>query len=151
QMPSPQVRRPTTRLRTRRALLILDCQNAFLNETVGNSPNPMALPPSKVSSVIANLTPLVTAFRAAGDEVIWVNTEFIERRESRQRDGVFSDDVKGLGTSGPKGKKALKDLISDILEHVESDAEGTKLKKEDGEVVIGSKSDDYLSANFLNR
>ncbi|KAK6530689.1 hypothetical protein TWF281_007528 [Arthrobotrys megalospora] len=102
-------RRPTTHLRTRRALLILDCQNAFLSP----SPNPMAPPSYQVETVTSTLSPLLSAFREAGDEVIWVTTQFEGTKESGRRDGVFVDDdeneegekVKGEG--GKKGKKGV--------------------------------------------
>ncbi|KAK6500414.1 hypothetical protein TWF481_010758 [Arthrobotrys musiformis] len=81
-------RRPTTHLRTRRALLILDCQSAFL----APSPNPLAPPTSQLESVPSTLSPLLSAFREVGDEVIWVNTQFEGTWESGRRDGVFVDD-----------------------------------------------------------
>ncbi|KAF3286897.1 hypothetical protein TWF970_008729 [Orbilia oligospora] len=81
-------RRPTTHLRTRRALIILDCQNAFLSP----SPNPLAPPSYQVESIPSTLSPLLSAFREVGDEVIWVNTQFEGTWESGRRDGVFVDD-----------------------------------------------------------
>ncbi|KAF3156658.1 hypothetical protein TWF569_005637 [Orbilia oligospora] len=81
-------RRPTTHLRTRRALIILDCQNAFLSP----SPNPLAPPSYQVESIPSTLSPLLSAFREVGDEVIWVNTQFGGTWESGRRDGVFVDD-----------------------------------------------------------
>ncbi|KAF3914500.1 hypothetical protein AA313_de0206832 [Arthrobotrys entomopaga] len=86
-------RRPTTHLRTRRALLVLDCQKAFLAPTLANgSNNPMLIPKEQVAKVVKTLAPLLSAFREGGDEVIWVNTVFDGSRESGRRDGVFLDE-----------------------------------------------------------
>ncbi|KAK6530377.1 hypothetical protein TWF694_003733 [Orbilia ellipsospora] len=98
-------RRPTTHLRTRRALLVLDCQKAFLAPTLVNgSNNPMLIPKEHVDKVVKTLTPLLSAFREGGDEVIWVNTVFDGSRESGRRDGVFLDEEEDEDTE--KGEDA---------------------------------------------
>ncbi|KAK6337540.1 hypothetical protein TWF730_002937 [Orbilia blumenaviensis] len=97
-------RRPTTHLRTRRALLILDCQNAFLSP----SPNPLAPPSYQVESIPSTLSPLLSAFREVGDEVIWVNTQFEGTWESGRRDGVFVDDDDEQEPAEAEPKKVFK-------------------------------------------
>ncbi|KAK6514851.1 hypothetical protein TWF506_007213 [Arthrobotrys conoides] len=114
-------RRPTTHLRTRRALIILDCQNAFLSP----SPNPLAPPSYQVELIPSTLSPLLSAFREVGDEVIWVNTQFDGTWESGRRDGVFVDDD-------------------------EEEAPKEELKKEVKKAVNGGKANGNANGNKTN-
>ncbi|EWC48895.1 hypothetical protein DRE_00200 [Drechslerella stenobrocha 248] len=139
-------RRSTTQLRTRRALLVLDCQNAFLAD---DASNPMRIPPESVASAIANLTPLVTAFREVGDEVVWVSTDLDGCRESQRRDGVFTDDVGPSTTvsrrNSKKGNKRFSKLQEEITRSICATIEEGVLTTEN----TGSKSDEYLSEEFV--
>ena len=67
-------------LKTRQALLIIDCQNDFLGESA-----PVRV--TEPEGLVGNLIRLANAFRAKGD-VIWIRTEF-EKKKGYRDDEIW--------------------------------------------------------------
>ena len=67
-------------LKTRQALLIIDCQNDFLSESA-----PLRV--TQPEGLVSNLIRLANAFRSKGD-VIWIKTEF-EKKKAYRDDEIW--------------------------------------------------------------